>query len=132
MGFLRRFQPYARGIPSHDTLCDVIAAIDPELFKACFLAWVEDLRADTADVVVPPGVPEVNAIDGKTSPRSHTRAKGLAPLHTISAWAARQRLVFGQEAVAEKSNEITAISGLLRRLEMTGAVVTIDAIGTTR
>uniref|UniRef100_UPI00131AD94D ISAs1 family transposase n=1 Tax=Acidisphaera sp. S103 TaxID=1747223 RepID=UPI00131AD94D len=62
--FLRRFLPYERSIPSHDTLCDVIAAIDPELFKSCFLAWVDGLRTD---------VPEVIAIDGKTSRRSHDR-----------------------------------------------------------
>ena len=56
--FLRRFQPYARGIPSHDTLCDVIAAIDPGLFKQCFLAWVAGLRAEEPDCI---------AVDGKTS-----------------------------------------------------------------
>lgn len=128
LGFLRRFQPYARGIPSHDTLCDVIAAIDPELFKTCFLSWVEDLRADTitADTTAPNAI----AIDGKTSRRSHARSKGRLPLHTVSAWATRQRLVLGQEAVAEKSNEITAIPLLLQRLDLTGALVTIDAMGT--
>jgi predicted transposase YbfD/YdcC len=122
-GFLHRFLPYEHGIPSHDTLCDVIAAIDPDLFKACFLAWVEELRAD---------MPEIIAIDGKTSRRSHDRSKGRLPLHTVSAWATRQRLVLGQEAVAEKSNEITAIPLLLRRLELTGALVTIDAMGTQK
>ena len=76
--FLRRFLPYEHGIPSHDTLCDVIAAIDPELFKSCFLAWVKDLQDDT---------PEIIAIDGKTSRRSHNRRKGHLPLHTVSAWA---------------------------------------------
>ena len=121
LDFLRRFEPYQRGIPSHDTLCDVIAAIDPETFKACFLAWVETLRSDTPDMI---------AIDGKTSRRSHARAKGRLPLHTVSAWATRQRLVLGQEAVAKKSNEINAITLLLRRLELTGALVTIDAMGT--
>lgn len=121
LGFLRRFEAYDHGIPSHDTLCDVIAAIDPEMFKTCFLAWVEDLRADTPDMI---------AIDGKTSRRSHARSKGRLPLHTVSAWATRQRLVLGQEAVAEKSNEITAIPLLLQRLELTGALVTIDAMGT--
>ena len=121
LDFLRRFEPYLRGIPSHDTLCDVIAAIDPETFKACFLAWVETLRSDTPDMI---------AIDGKTSRRSHARAKGRLALHTVSAWATRQRLVLGQEAVAEKSNEIIAIPLLLRRLELTGALVTIDAMGT--
>jgi predicted transposase YbfD/YdcC len=121
--FLRRFLPYERRMPSHDTLCDVIAAIDPELFKSCFLAWVEDLRDDTPDVI---------AIDGKTSRRSHDRRKGRMPLHTVSAWATRQRLVLGQEAVWEKSNEITAIPLLLRRLELKGALVTIDAMGTQK
>jgi predicted transposase YbfD/YdcC len=121
--FLRRFLPYKHGIPSHDTLCDVIAAIDPALFKACFLAWVDGLRDDA---------PEVIAIDGKTSRRSHDRRKGRLPLHTVSAWASRQRLVLGQEAVSEKSNEITAIPLLLRRLELTGALVTIDAMGTQK
>jgi predicted transposase YbfD/YdcC len=119
--FLRRFLPYERGIPSHDTLCDVINALDPELFKSCFLAWVAGLRDAT---------PETIAIDGKTSRRSHARSKGREPLHLVSAWASRQRLVLGQEAVADKSNEILAIPLLLERLELSGALVTIDAIGT--
>lgn len=121
--FLRRFLPYERRIPSHDTLCDVIAAVDPDVFKTCFLTWVEGLRTDTPDVI---------AIDGKTSRRSHDRRKGRLPLHTVSAWATAQRLVLGQEAVSEKSNEITAIPLLLRRLELTGALVTIDAMGTQK
>jgi predicted transposase YbfD/YdcC len=67
---------------------------------------------------------------GKTSRRSHARGKGREPLHLVSAWAARQRLVLGQEAIDEKSNEIVAIPLLLERLELTGALVTIDAMGT--
>lgn len=121
--FLRRFLPYAHGIPSHDTLCDVIAAIDPALFKDCFIAWVEELRDDAPDLI---------AIDGKTSRRSHARRKGQSPLHTVSAWASRQRLVLGQEAVSEKANEIVAIPLLLQRLELRGALVTIDAMGTQK
>lgn len=121
LAFLRRFYPYERGVPSHDTLNDLINAIDPDTFKACFMAWVADLREDTPDLI---------AIDGKTSRRSHDRAKGRAPLHMVSAWASRQRLVLGQEAVDEKSNEIIAIPLLLERLELTGALVTIDAMGT--
>jgi predicted transposase YbfD/YdcC len=121
LAFLRRFYPYERGVPSHDTLNDLINAIDPDTFKACFMAWVADLREDTPDLI---------AIDGKTSRRSHDRAKARAPLHMVSAWASRQRLVLGQEAVDEKSNEIIAIPLLLERLELTGALVTIDAMGT--
>jgi predicted transposase YbfD/YdcC len=118
--FLRRFLPFRHGIPSHDTLNDVVNALDPELFKTCFVSWVDGLREREPDIV---------AIDGKTSRRSHARAKGREPLHLVSAWASRQRLVLGQEAVAGKSNEIKAIPLLLERLALTGALVTIDAIG---
>lgn len=121
LDFLRRFLPYERGVPAHDTLNDVINALDPELFKSCFLAWVEELRDQD---------PEIIAIDGKTSRRTHARSKGREPLHLVSAWASRQRLVLGQEAIEEKSNEIVAIPLLLRRLRLQGALVTIDAMGT--
>ena len=94
--FLRRFLAYDRGIASHDTLNDVMNALDPVLFKICFAAWVEGLRE---------GEPDIIAIDGKTSRRCHARAKGREPLHLVSAWACRQRLVLGQEAVSGKSNE---------------------------
>jgi predicted transposase YbfD/YdcC len=118
LAFLRRLLPFARGIASHDTLNDVMNALPAGLFAECFTAWVESLRESAPDIV---------AIDGKTSRRS--RAKGSDPLHLVSAWASRQRLVLGQEAVADKSNEINAIPLLLARLELTGALVTIDAMG---
>lgn len=121
LDFLRRFLPFEHGIPSHDALNDVMNALDPETFKTCFTQWVEAMR--DAD-------PEVIAIDGKTARRTHNRARGRKPLHLVSAWASRQRLVLAQEAVAEKSNEITAIPLLLERLVLTGALVTIDAMGT--
>jgi len=121
LDFLRRFLPYERGIPAHDTLNDVINGLDAELFKACFSNWVETLREHDPDII---------AIDGKTSRRTHARRKGREPLHLVSAWAARQRLVLGQEAIDDKSNEITAIPLLLERLELRGALVTIDAMGT--
>jgi predicted transposase YbfD/YdcC len=121
LDFLRRFLPYESGIPAHDTLNDVINALDADLFKDCFTSWVDSLREATPDIV---------AIDGKTSRRSHARGRGREPLHMVSAWAARQRLVLGQQATDVKSNEITAIPLLLERLELTGALVTIDAMGT--
>ena len=121
LDFLRTFLPYANGIPSHDALNDLVNALDPELFKACFSSWVDTLR-DTD--------PEIIAIDGKTSRRTHNRARGREPLHLVSAWAARQRLVLGQQAIDEKSNEIKAIPLLLDRLMLRGALVTIDAMGT--
>ena len=116
--FLRKLLPFKRGIPSHDALNDVVNALDANLFSECFSAWIESLRDNE---------PEIVAIDGKTSRRAHAR-EGHA-LHTVSAWAARQRLVLGQQATAEKSNEITAIPLLLERLQLAGALVTIDAMG---
>lgn len=121
LAFLRTFLAYEHGIPSHDALNDLVNALDPELFKACFTSWVASLRDADPDVV---------AIDGKTSRRSHARGKGREPLHLVSAWAARQRLVLGQQAIDEKSNEIKAIPLLLERLMLKGALVTIDAMGT--
>ena len=116
--FLRDMLPYASGIPSHDTLNDVMNALDGDLFSEIFGAWVDCLREDEPDIV---------AIDGKTSRRA--RSGGNHPLHVVSAWAARQRLVLGQQATDAKSNEITAIPLLLARLQLTGALVTIDAMG---
>src|ERR1700730_9628093 len=95
------------------TLNDVINGLDAELFKTCFANWVEALRDRAPDII---------AIDGKTSRRSHGRRKGREPLHLVSAWAARQRLVLGQQAVDDKSNEIVAIPLLLERLELAGAL----------
>ena len=99
LAFLRRLLPYAHGGPSHDTLGDVVAMLDPALFKNCFTRWVAGLRARAPNLACP----EVIAVDGKTSRRSHARAKGREPLHLLSAWASSQRLVLGQEAVADKS-----------------------------
>lgn len=90
------------------------------MFAQCFSAWVEGLRAAEPDIV---------AIDGKASRRTHDRAKDRNPLQLVSAWASRQRLVLGQQACDAKSNEITAIPLLLDRLALTGALVTIDAMG---
>jgi predicted transposase YbfD/YdcC len=118
LDFLRRLLPFEKGIPSHDTLNDVMNALDPALFSECFAAWVEGLREDEPDIV---------AVDGKTSRRA--RRGDAHPLHVVSAWASRQRLVLGQQAVDAKSNEIVAIPLLLERLQLTGALVTIDAIG---
>ena len=116
--FLRGILPFKHGIPSHDTLNDVINALDGALFSEAFTAWVDGLREAEPDIV---------AIDGKTSRRAHA---GGHPLHMVSAWATRQRLVLGQQATSDKSNEISAIPLLLERLHLTGALVTIDAMGT--
>jgi predicted transposase YbfD/YdcC len=120
-GLLRRLLPFRRGVLSHNTLNDVVNALDARTFAECFTAWVAGLR-DAA--------PEIVAIDGRTSRRA--RRGEAHPLHPVSARASRQRLVIGQEAITAKGNEATAIPLLLERLEQAGALVTIDAIGCQR
>lgn len=121
--FLRRFLPYHHGVPGARWLNILMNRLDPDLFSDCFMAWARELRPDAADLV---------AIDGKTSRRSHDRPAGKAALHLLSAFATREKLVLGQEAVADTSNEATTIPLLLERLadagQLTGALVTIDAI----
>jgi predicted transposase YbfD/YdcC len=128
LSFLRRLRPYRHGVPSHDTLNDVFNMLDAERFQGCFIAWVAGLREPGAAGAGP----EVIALDGKTSRRTGDRLRGREPLHLVSAWASRQRLVLGQEAVAGASNEIEAIPALLEKLALEGALVTIDAIGCQR
>lgn len=124
LDFLRRFLPFEHGVPGERWLNILMNRIDPELFSACFMAWARELRPDAPDLL---------ALDGKTSRRTHDRAAGLAPLHLVSAFATRERLVLGQEAVQAKSNEIEAIPVLLSKLaeagSLEGALVSIDAIG---
>lgn len=119
---LRRFRPFANGTPSHDHLGDIFATLDAQAFQRCFVAWVSALTKTPAEVI---------AIDGKTSRRSGGKGS-KEPLHMVSAFAARQRLVMGQVAVAQKSNEIVAIPALLDMMAIEGAVVTIDAMGAQR
>jgi predicted transposase YbfD/YdcC len=119
--WLRTFLALPNGIPSHDTFGRVFAALDPTAFETAFLGWVQALAAAATGQVV--------AIDGKTLRGSHDRANGKGPLHLVSAWASANRLVLGQVAVDEKSNEITAIPALLDVLALTGCIVTIDAMG---
>lgn len=120
--WLKGFLKLPNGIPSHDTFGRVFAAPAPDQFRAGFAAWV----AEAADAA---GVKHV-AIDGKTVRGS--RAGGRTALHLVSAWATEAHLTLGQEAVDEKSNEITAIPRLLAVLDLTGALVTIDAMGCQR
>lgn len=120
LAFLRQFRPYYWGVPCEDWLRVVMNRIDPELFAECFTAWASEQRPEAGIALV--------AVDGKTSRRSHDRSKCRKALHLVSAWASHERLVLGQEAVDEKSNETTAIPALLERLAIAGALVTIDAI----
>ncbi len=87
LGFLRRFRGFCDGTPSHDHLGDIFATLDAEQFQRCFVSWAASLTGAPAEVI---------AIDGKTSRRSYQKRGGKAPIHMVSAFAARQRLVLGQ------------------------------------
>jgi predicted transposase YbfD/YdcC len=119
--WLERLLELANGIPSHNTLGRVFALIDPGAFQRCFGAWAQALVQATEGRLI--------AIDGKTLRGSADPANGRGALHLISAWAQANHLVLGQLAVPDKSNEITAIPELLQLIDVTGAVVTIDAMG---
>jgi predicted transposase YbfD/YdcC len=119
--WLKTFLALPNGIPSHDTFRRLFERLDPGEFQRCFLGWIEALHEATERQVI--------AIDGKTLRRSFDRATGRSALHLVHAWATANHLLLGQVAVAEKSNEITAIPKLLKILEIAGAIVTIDALG---
>jgi predicted transposase YbfD/YdcC len=121
LAFFRQFLDLPNGIPSHDTFGRVFARLDPAALLACIQKWLADFRAAVDREIV--------AIDGKTLRGSFDTAAGQQPLHLVSAWASEARLVLGQVAVDQKSNEITAIPALLELLDLKGAIVTIDAMG---
>ena len=119
--WFKKFLELPHGIPSHDTFGRVFARLLPQEIKRCFLSWVEAVANITEGEIIP--------IDGKTLRRSYCNEEGKAAIHMVSAWAAQNNLVLGQVKTAEKSNEITAIPKLLNILEITGCIVTIDAMG---
>lgn len=121
LAWLRTWLGLPNGIPSHDTFGRVFSRLDPGQLEIGVLRWGQMLAAGA------PATGGVIAVDGKTV-RAARAPQGSA-LHVVSAWASATRLVVGQEAVDAKSNEITAIPELLSRLDLTGQVVTIDAIG---
>lgn len=128
--FLRNALPLPNGIPRKDVFRRVLAALKPAAFQACFASWLRSLRARAAAET---GVEQpVLAVDGKTARRSHDRKHGLGALHAVSVWASDFGLSLGQVACAEKSNEITAIPELLRLVDIRGAIITIDALGTQK
>ncbi len=119
LDWLRQFGRFDNGVPSPDGIANVIARLTPQGFGACFRRWTPAVVGATGG--------EIMAVDGKTARGSQDRA-----LHMVSAWACRNRLVLGQEATEEKSNEIIAIPNLLALLQLKGAIVTLDAMGCQR
>ena len=119
--WLSQFLDLSSGIPSHDRFNAILGAIKPAEFEACLLNWITDLHEITGGQIV--------AIDGKTLRRSFDTATSKSAIHMVSAWATANKIGLGQVVVDEKSNEITAIPKLLKILEISGCLVTIDAMG---
>ena len=119
--WFQTFLELPNGIPSHDTFGRVFAALDPDQFRTCFLSWITTVSEVTKGQVI--------AIDGKTLRRSHDKVLGKGAIVMVSAWATANHMVLGQVKVDQKSNEITAIPELLQALDISGCIITIDAMG---
>lgn len=119
--WLAKFLDLSAGIPSHDRFNAIFQAIKPAEFEQCLLSWITALHEVTGGQVV--------AIDGKALRRSFDKASSKSAIHMVSAWATANSISLGQVVTDEQSNEITAIPKLLEILEISGCLVTIDAMG---
>jgi len=108
------------GISSHDSIAYLLSRISPAGFRQCFMSWTQSVVGATNG--------EIIAVDGKMARGSRDRKNNRNPLHMDSAWACANRMILGQQATDDKSNEITAIPKLLELVELKGCIVTIDAI----
>ncbi len=124
LGWLQQFLPLANGVPSRDCIRRLLMALKPEAFQKCFQSWIADaIQTDNS------GPKRLIAIDGKTCRRSHDASQQLGALHIVSAWASEEGIALGQVATEQKSNEITAIPELLKQIDLTDSLITIDAMG---
>lgn len=121
--------PY--GIPSHDTIGRLLALLKPEAFQRCFQKWIEALTEPASQDLMnmTPSPQKGIAIDGKALRRSHDHKNKLGALFLVSAWSVENGVSLGQLATEAKSNEITAIPELIDNIDVSGALVTIDAAG---
>ena len=124
LDWLRQFLSLPNGVPSRDCIRRLLMALKPEAFQNCFQNWIAD-AIQTEDT----GSKRLIAIDGKTCRRSHDVSQQLGALHIVSAWASEEGIALGQIATEEKSNEITAIPELLKQIDLTDSLITIDAMG---
>lgn len=122
--WLSRFLQLPHGVPSHDTFGRIFEKINPQEFQNCFMHWIEFVTERTEGQVI--------AIDGKTLRRSHDKSNDKKAIHMVSAWASSNQVILGQLKTDEKSNEITAIPQLLKLLDISGCIITIDAMGTQK
>lgn len=122
--WLSKFLELPRGIPSHDTFGRIFERMNPNEFQNSFKCWIKSVTEETKGQVI--------AIDGKTLRRSHNQSDDKKAIHMISAWASSNQVVLGQLKTEEKSNEITAIPYLLKLLDISGCIITIDAMGTQK
>jgi predicted transposase YbfD/YdcC len=144
LDWLRQFLPFEHGVPSHDTFGRVFSVVDVETLETCLADWVaETFTLTGGDTDASPAADDLSpsessadaklrphvALDGKTMRGSHDRVQGGSPLHVVTAYASEAGVTLGQTAVAEKSNEITAIPQLVSVLCLAGCIVTIDAMG---
>ena len=129
--WLRQHLELPYGIPSHDTIGRLLALLKPSAFQTCFQNWIRTLgvAGDSSTSETTPTKQEVIAIDGKALRRSHDRKRNLGALFLVSAWSVERGVSLGQLATEEKSNEITAIPELIDNIDVSGAIVTIDAAG---
>jgi len=119
--WLRKFLELPYGIPSHDTFNRVLSLLDPKEFHQCFQDWADTLYEKISREIV--------SVDGKTARRTKCKSTKQKAIHVVSAWANQNKLVLGQIKVNDKSNEITAIPELLKALDISGCIITIDAMG---
>lgn len=121
--WLRSILDMPHGVPTQDVFLNVFAALDPRSFSDVFQTWAEMISMRLK------GHKRQICVDGKTSRRSRDTAKDIPAIHTVSAWCREAGIVLGQTKTSEKSNEITAIPELLRKLDLKNAIITIDAMG---
>jgi len=119
--WLQTFLELPNGIPSHDTFGRVFSLLDPQQLEDCFRKWMAALAQSSGGKLI--------ALDGKTLRHSFDKANNKAAIHMVSAWSETNQMVLGQLATDAKSNEIKAIPRLLKLLDITDSVVTIDAMG---